>query len=391
MSPQVPTSPVDRAELLRIKLGSSLIIASILAIVVSLAMIIWRIEIKTVTDGVALLGTVTTFLGGVIGVFFGISANSAAHSQSTLAASEASRTAGKAVDAATAAMGSLDTSRTALVQATQTAARAKDAFQDAIGNLRAVAFQAGPLPGQDLAGAVAGEPRQDAAPTMLAGDPADLPGVLALPAGHDMVLDVLSSVVRLDAAQGASAQQIFGSKLIDIAAKEAEDGVSRSTDKARVTEYLKLLGLGFLDANGVPTRYCAAGVTWAACRAYCDANAILYDDVSRLSVLRSVLGDVKRSFKPSASCPDIMSDAQARKNWATADTTPRAGYLVLYNWTGGTQAQHIGIVVDKVGAQLHTIEFNTTVEDANAHQSNGGAVARKVRAMQFVLGYVETY
>jgi hypothetical protein len=83
----------------------------------------------------------------------------------------------------------------------------------------------------------------------------------------------------------------------------------------------------------------------AVCKAYCDANGISYSDATRLSMLRSVLGDIgKYYFKPSAGCQVIMDDARARNTFVAKSQAPKPGYLVVYNWSGHDNAEHIGIV-----------------------------------------------
>ena len=67
-----------------------------------------------------------------------------------------------------------------------------------------------------------------------------------------------------------NAQQFLTKFVLDSAGKEADDHVSRATDKTRVTEYLNLFGLDFADENGNPYPYCAAGLGFAACIGYCN-------------------------------------------------------------------------------------------------------------------------
>jgi hypothetical protein len=85
-----------------------------------------------------------------------------------------------------------------------------------------------------------------------------------------------------------------------------------------------------------------------------------------------------------------MQDAQKKGTWVYKhDVTDRSkiqpGWLVLYNWKGGTWPDHIGIVEQAEKNLLHTIEFNTSDKD----NINGGAVNRRTRNYNNVLGFVK--
>ncbi len=193
------------------------------------------------------------------------------------------------------------------------------------------------------------------------------------------------------AADPIAPDVLFKTTALAVAGDEARANVNRADNPARVTEYLALLGLPF-QQGGTPTPFCAAGLTWAVCKAYCDLNGIHYTDANRLDVLKSVLPEIgKRYFKPSASCPEIRDDARTRGTLLDRSAVAQPGYLVFLNFAGNTSdAAHMGIVETVVGTTLHTIEFNTSGFSGQSHV-DGGFVARKVRLPQFVVGYVRTY
>lgn len=360
-------------ELSRLRLGAGIVGGSIIAVIIALFIVTRRMasEIST-SDVVAMLGSVTTFLGLAVGILFGVNAGNSARAMASDATTQLGTAAGKVADAAATAANSAR-------QATEAAARTVDSSHAA---LRELTSQPRVAP----AGQSASSPQDNVED--LAGDPDDVHTrmVLSAPRASD---DLARSVVQLAAPVAASS--LFPQTVLKVANAEADSGVSRSTNRARVTEYLKLLGFNFLDEHGIPTRFCAAGVTWATCKAYCDANGIAYTPATELATLHGVLGDIDRLyFKPSAGCQVIMNDARARGTFMPATQTPLPGYLVFYNWEGGTHAEHIGLVEGADTSMLRTVEFNTTVS-SGPNQGDGGAVSRKSRPLKFVLGYAKTY
>jgi hypothetical protein len=192
-----------------------------------------------------------------------------------------------------------------------------------------------------------------------------------------------------------NAQQLFTKFVLDSAGKEADNHVSRATDKTRVTEYLNLFGLDFADENGKPYAYCAAGLGFAACIGYCNMAPTESFGDPPTDVFRKVVPVLKTNyFLPHPSCLNMVSDAKAKGRWIEGHTTiPQPGWLVFYNWDGETgPPMHVGIVQEAGQGKLRTIEFNTSDTSAGS-QSNGGAVARKNRdsAIRFVIGYEKTW
>jgi CHAP domain len=89
-----------------------------------------------------------------------------------------------------------------------------------------------------------------------------------------------------------------------------------------------------------------------------------------------------------AFCPYIEADARAGasgfEKWVTdhqAGVQP--GWLVLYNWYGGDEPEHVGIVKEVLPTHLVTVEGNTS----GTNPSDGGMVAVMERPYNFVVGY----
>ncbi|WP_156042172.1 CHAP domain-containing protein [Bradyrhizobium sp. URHD0069] len=229
------------------------------------------------------------------------------------------------------------------------------------------------------------------------GDPALPEETLSLYHTQIDELDRITAATGLESpAQFAKkdAGALFAQQLLATASAEADAGVSRRSNQPRVTEYLKLLGLDFADENGTPYPFCAAGVSWATAKSFCDlAPTIPYGPETRLGLFRSLLQPLRAYyFRPDARCQTIENDSKARGLWVSETATPKPGWLILYNWHRKSTPQHIGIVQSADATSLHTIEFNTSPDDG-PNQGNGGFVARKNRQpfRWAVLGYVKTY
>jgi hypothetical protein len=94
----------------------------------------------------------------------------------------------------------------------------------------------------------------------------------------------------------------------------------------------------------------SAGLSYAACKTYCILHNINFNAENSVEVFKTAKNKVHDEyFLPSASCGFIMQDAQKKGTWVYKhDVTDRSkiqpGWLVLYNWKGGTWPDHIGIV-----------------------------------------------
>jgi hypothetical protein len=165
-------------------------------------------------------------------------------------------------------------------------------------------------------------------------------------------------------------------------------GVSRQNNLMQVARFLDIFGLPTkLDGKWVP--FCAAGLSYAGLKAYCDFASIPYSAENAPEVFKTRIGNLQVNFfYPSPSCGFIMNHAKQKGNWIdkkdSANQQILPGYLVLFNWKGGEWPDHIGIV-EKYEDKLHTIEFNTSDSD----NINGGSVARRERNYDCVLGYVK--
>ena len=87
--------------------------------------------------------------------------------------------------------------------------------------------------------------------------------------------------------------------------------------------------------------------------------------------------------KKTASC-SVLADYAKKKNlWVTGNYQP--GDLVFMNFSNTTATQHIGIVEKVKDGYIYTIEGNTSSGDSGS-QSNGGMVARRQRALRYIVG-----
>ncbi len=182
-------------------------------------------------------------------------------------------------------------------------------------------------------------------------------------------------------------------RILTVSKSYADAMVSRATTPGQVDQFLSLFGLHIRYENGSYIPFCAAGLSFAACRAYCDlVPTVSYDPDEPIPVLKSVLTDINRHyFKPSPAVRYIMDDAKTRGTWRSPDNgSAQPGWLVIFSWRRDGVPNHIGLVDAVSTNELSTVEFNTTVKTSGS-QSNGGAVARRARQMKYALGFVKTY
>ena len=153
--------------------------------------------------------------------------------------------------------------------------------------------------------------------------------------------------------------------VIRIAAGEV--GYSRWDDPETGTKYgrwyeSEVDGPGGYDygANDVP--YCAAFTSWVFDQANTSAAGL-----------------------PGAYCPAMLA-AAVHAGATVEPSQARAGDIVYYDWDGDGESDHVGIVVANHGSYLETIEGNTST--GSGSQTNGGVVARRQRAWDYVCGIV---
>lgn len=174
--------------------------------------------------------------------------------------------------------------------------------------------------------------------------------------------------------------------------------VTRQSNPRQIKKFVRLFNY---QSENVP--FCAMAIAYAAVKAYCDLTPekISYSRTNDTRTFQTLLPIIKKYyFTPSASCFFMMNEAMKRKStqrggWVAKGTRlPKRGWLVLFDWKnrGDGVPDHVGIVRGVGGRhldRLYTVEFNTSVTSGS--QRNGGGVAKKVRDVDDVLGYIRTY
>jgi hypothetical protein len=89
-----------------------------------------------------------------------------------------------------------------------------------------------------------------------------------------------------------------------------------------------------------------------------------------------------------AYCPSIEADARSKTNgfdlWVpNHNEGVGPGWLVLYNWNGGSEPEHVGVVKEIASDHLVAVEGNT----GGRNPSDGGEVAIEQRPYVFTVGY----
>jgi hypothetical protein len=184
----------------------------------------------------------------------------------------------------------------------------------------------------------------------------------------------------------------FGVRIVEVARTYL--GISAVNEPDQVTDFLSVFPIEPRNNDGSLKPYCAAGVSYCACQAYCDISprAVSYSG-NRLAVFKDVLADINDYyFEPHCACQRIVENAKDRGIWQTGkgNSKPERGWLVFFDWTNSGKANHVGIVETVDSDGIHTIEFNTS-SNSSGDERNGGAVARKCRTAKHVLGFVRTY
>lgn len=177
-------------------------------------------------------------------------------------------------------------------------------------------------------------------------------------------------------------------------------------DVELIGEYLSLFGVQLRDAKGNVQPFCAAGLSHAFCRAYCELTPDKLDYPkkqervnTRVRILRDVLADINKFyFLPHCATQQMVLAAKQRNIWV-ADAPSRTGlmpgWLVFYNWpdkrghrTG--LPNHVGLIEEAGPDQLNTIEYNTAITK-EGNQREGGHIAPRSRDYTNVLGYIRAY
>jgi hypothetical protein len=187
--------------------------------------------------------------------------------------------------------------------------------------------------------------------------------------------------------------EAFARKLLSLSSQYADQKISRDSSPDQIDVFLRLFGLQLRYDSGAYVPFCAAGLSFAACRAYCELDLQnTYDIDDPLPVLKTILTDINNHyFKPSPAVRLIKADAESRGIWVKPkDSKPKPGWPVIFSWKQDGNPNHIGLVSELKGDTLTTVEFNTSSGTAGS-QSNGGAVAKRKRKLPYVLGYVKSW
>lgn len=168
-------------------------------------------------------------------------------------------------------------------------------------------------------------------------------------------------------------------------------GVSRADNIDQVARFLKLFNLPTrMDGKWVP--YCAAGLSFAAAKTFCNLSGIKYNQDNAIRVFRSVLLRIKdKFFRPTARCWELKETAINQDRFLVNNAANRKlvkpGYIVLFNFDSDVLPDHVGIVESIDADSVKTVEFNTSSSD----DTNGGAVSRRDRSFKTIQGFVKIY
>lgn len=84
--------------------------------------------------------------------------------------------------------------------------------------------------------------------------------------------------------------------------------------------------------------------------------------------------------KKTAYCPTLMSWFKLKGRF---HSSPQAGDIAFYNFSGGKTASHVGIVSEVGNGTIKAIEGNTS----SVNQANGGMVMERERKLSVCLGF----
>lgn len=175
-----------------------------------------------------------------------------------------------------------------------------------------------------------------------------------------------------------------------------------------VEEYLRLFGIQRKSPGDALQPFCAAGLSHAFCRAYCELTPEPLEypmtkerENTRLRILRNVLSDINRFyFLPHCATQQMVASAKKIDGkWIPRDvsaSTTKPGWLIFYNWPDkqghrSGLSNHVGIVEEPRAERIKTVEYNTAVT-LTGNQREGGHIARKTRDMDNnILGYIRTH
>lgn len=220
----------------------------------------------------------------------------------------------------------------------------------------------------------------------LSGDPGSIE--------EDLIYSPTHVDLAIDSARGIGIPKPsaeFAAELMRVSASYV--GMTSSEHREEIIKWITLFRIPPLQENGSLQKFCAAGLSWASCQAYCniDPGRRAYNEQSSQDVFYDTLSDINQFyFKPHCSVNMMMKDAQGRNTWKPSSVNPKPGWLVVYDWNQDGWPDHIGLVQQRDDNILFTIEFNTT-SGRSGDQSNGGRVASRRRELKFIKGYIGWY
>ncbi len=185
-----------------------------------------------------------------------------------------------------------------------------------------------------------------------------------------------SAVVRFQRAKGLEADGVVGagtwralggSVIAPVPAPSGGDLRSRVLDAARAELGTTESGTNRGEALKYPQTFGRGAEAWCA------------DFVSY--VMKQSGGKMNDPY-----CPSVVSDLKADGNWK-GKNNPQPGDMVLFDWDGDRQPDHMGIV-EKVNSDgtIGTIEGNT-----QNPQTGREGVWRRTRSLSTVLGFGAPY
>ncbi len=199
----------------------------------------------------------------------------------------------------------------------------------------------------------------------------------------------------------------LASRMVEISLALADKKVSRRTESGQrqIERFVHLFDPKF----NYHTAFCAAGVSYAACYAYCELDGEPPTSTTAKGLLKEAIPNVTTHyFLPNALVRSISANAKKRGTWVDVGTPgawaqPQRGWLAVFSFTPRDWPakkvwpkthNHIGIALAKSGDVIKTVEYNT----GDTNHRDGGHVMRRDRPLVInsrgycsLMGYIKTY
>jgi len=190
-----------------------------------------------------------------------------------------------------------------------------------------------------------------------------------------------------------AADRLVG-EIFKVTTEYASSKINRKDNEKEITEFLNTVGEMFIY-KGAFVAFCAAGISFAACQAFCRLNKIVYNTNDRVRFFRKTILPIINYyyFYPTSCVPEMQSESASRKKWVDEKESiqPLHGWFVVFSFLKNRKPSHVGIIDSASEKLLKTVEYNTKPDDAG-NQQDGGWVAQKTRKRNgSVLGYIKTY